>query len=83
MSKAIELAHRIEQGFTSIDLAHDIATELRRLDVVEKALAPVAWHTEDHLTDRSATTYDKNVMYRWQCKGWPITPLYALPETKP
>jgi hypothetical protein len=61
------------------------AIELRRLAAVEQELAdlkaamgePVAWHTEDHLTDRSATTYDKNMMYRWQCKGWPITQLYA------
>jgi uncharacterized membrane protein len=51
------------------------------LDAI-RALEPVAWHTEDHLTDKSATTYDKNMRYRWEWKGWPITPLYALPEKK-
>ena len=45
----------------------------------EQAAQPIAWHTEDHLTDRSATTYDKDMVYRWRSKGWPITPLYAEP----
>ena len=40
---------------------------------------PVGWHTEDHLTDRSATTYSKDMAYRWECKGWPVTPLYTSP----
>lgn len=39
----------------------------------------VAWHTEDHLSDRSATTYDKAVADRWLAKGWPVTPLYTHP----
>ena len=33
----------------------------------------VAWHTDDHLTDKSATTYDREVAERWRAKGWPIT----------
>ena len=43
---------------------------------------PVAWHTEDHLTDRSATTYSKEMVYRWECKGWPVTPLYTTPPKR-
>ena len=43
---------------------------------------PVAWHTEDHLTDRSATTYSKEMVYRWECKGWPVTPLYTTPPQR-
>jgi hypothetical protein len=43
---------------------------------------PVGWHTEDHLTDRSATTYSKDMAYRWECKGWPVTPLYASPPKR-
>lgn len=39
----------------------------------------VAWHTEDHLTDKSATTYDPEVADRWRTKGWPVTPLYTHP----
>lgn len=53
---------------------------------VEKAVAaklaeqePVAWHTEDHLSDKPATTYDPEVVARWEYKGRPITPLYAHP----
>lgn len=44
---------------------------------------PVAWHTEDHLTDRSATTYSKDMVYRWECKGWPVVPLYTSPQRQP
>lgn len=51
----------------------------------------VAWFTEDHLTDKSATTYDVGVSVMWGVKGWPVTPLYTsqpapvsvvLPERK-
>ena len=43
---------------------------------------PVAWHTEDHLTDRSATTYSKDMADKWEAKGWPVTPLYASPPQR-
>ena len=39
----------------------------------------VAWFTDDHLSDKSATTYDASVAERWSAKGWPVTPLYAAP----
>lgn len=38
---------------------------------------PVAWYTEDHLTDKSATTWDCAVADRWRTKGWPVSQLYA------
>ena len=44
---------------------------------------PVAWHTEDHLTDKSATTYDRYCAERWKQKGWPVTPLYYCSEATP
>ena len=40
---------------------------------------PVAWFTEDHLTDKSATTWDATVAERWRAKGWPVDPLYTVP----
>jgi len=43
----------------------------------------VGWYTDDHLTDRSATTYDKTVADRWVAKGWPITPIYTTPPRHP
>ena len=46
---------------------------------VQPVQEPLGWHTEDHLTDRSATTYSKEMAYRWECKGWPVTPFYASP----
>lgn len=38
---------------------------------------PVAWYTEDYLTDKSATTYSAEVAQRWRDKGWPVWALYA------
>ena len=37
------------------------------------------WFTEDHDTDKSATTYDPVVADRWRGKGWPVWPLYTHP----
>lgn len=37
---------------------------------------PIGWIAEDHLTDRSATTYDKDTADRWNKKGWPVRPIY-------
>lgn len=37
----------------------------------------VAWFTEDHLTDKSATTWDSMVAERWRAKGWPVSQLYT------
>lgn len=43
---------------------------------------PVAWFTEDHREDKSATTYSKKMAERWKEKGWPVTPLYAAPPQR-
>jgi len=58
----------------------DDAFHLLRELAAEPVQEPMAWHTEDHLTDPSATTYSKDVADRWQSKGWPVTPLYAAPQ---
>ena len=42
--------------------------------------APLGWYTDDHLADKSATTYSKEVADRWLSKGWPVTPFYAAPS---
>lgn len=41
---------------------------------------PVGWYTEDHLDDKSATTYKAEVAQRWRDKGWPVWPLYTAPQ---
>ena len=43
------------------------------------AAEPVAWFTDDSQSDRSATTWDRNVADRWRAKGWPVHPLYTAP----
>lgn len=37
---------------------------------------PIGYFTEDHLIDRSATTYEKSTADRWMKKGWPVFNLY-------
>ena len=39
----------------------------------EDGLGVIGWYTEDHLDDKSATTYSREVADRWLAKGWPIT----------
>lgn len=39
-----------------------------------------AWFTEDHLTDKSATTWDRTIAERWRAKGWPVQSLFAAPQ---
>ena len=36
-------------------------------------LEVVGWYTDDHLDDKSATTYSREVADRWLAKGWPVT----------
>ncbi|WP_227734668.1 hypothetical protein [Yersinia proxima] len=60
--------------------ARSLATEvlsLREQLAELKALPPVAWNTEDHGTDKSATTYDPGVAERWKYKGWTVTELFT------
>ena len=45
-------------------------------------LPPAGWHTEDHLTDKSATTYSPVVRDRWLAKGWPVWPLYTADQVR-
>ena len=47
-----------------------------------KAQEPIGWYTEDHLDDKSATTYSWTVAERWVEKGWPVSPLYAAPVSE-
>ena len=67
----------------------DTAIALRAIVAALQAQQPgaqaVAWHTDDNLTDKSATTYDPVIADRWRAKGWPVTPHYlgqppSIPE---
>lgn len=42
---------------------------------------PVAWFTDDHLTDKSATTWDSTIAERWREKGWPVSQLFTQADT--
>ena len=68
-------------GFTAADMSTAAANGFRDGLAAQPGAAQeaVAWFTDDHLTDRSATTYDAAVAERWRAKGWPVTPLYAAP----
>lgn len=53
----------------------DILRLLRRSAPVAREAQPVAWFTDDHLIDKSATTWDRTVAERWRAKGWSVRPL--------
>ena len=36
-------------------------------------LEVIGWYTDDHLDDKSATTYSRAAADHWLAKGWPIT----------
>ena len=55
-------------------------TDAAALQVQQPGAQAVAWHTDDHLTDKSATTYDPVIADRWRAKGWPVTPHYTNPQ---
>ncbi len=42
----------------------------------ENEIKPVAWVTDDFITDKSSTTYDVETAERWRQKGWPVDGLY-------
>jgi hypothetical protein len=46
---------------------------------MREQMKPVAWRTEDHLTDKSATTYDSAMAELWRAKGWPVHAMYDTP----
>jgi hypothetical protein len=50
---------------------------------VAQGAEAVAWFTDDSQSDKSATTWDRNVAERWRAKGWPVSPLYAAPPAQP
>lgn len=66
---------------TFVDYVHALKQErdALRAQLPSQGGEAVAWHTEDQLTDKSATTYDPEVAKRWRAKGWPVTPLYTHP----
>lgn len=63
------------------ELRDTVARQNKRIAELERECGEaVAWFTDDHLCDRSATTYCPDVAERWKQKGWPVTPLYAAPQ---
>ena len=86
----MKLALNYLDGLTRALKMDDTAHAYQVIAALREALAeqpaqqePYGWHTEDHLTDRSATTYSKDVADRWKSKGWPVTPLYTSPQEQP
>ena len=77
---------RIAELEDDLKCAHSMLCEVSKSGMVLraelaaiKAQEPVGWYTEDHLDDKSATTYSRELADRWVAKGWPVFPLYAAP----
>lgn len=81
--KAVTMSRELaERCFKLAALATDFETSEKLLallaaPVVERQA--IGWFTDDHLTDKSATTYDAATAERWKAKGWPVSPLYTFP----
>lgn len=44
---------------------------------LEELSKPVAWFTDDYLTDKSATTYSEEMALSWRDKPWFVGNLYS------
>lgn len=71
------LAEYAPAGFCAPTALQGFALEARRLLSAPSpagvdGLEVVGWYTEDHLDDKSATTYIREVADRWLAKGWPV-----------
>jgi hypothetical protein len=65
---------------SELDAAHQFYQEQVNTIILPHAEEEAfGWFTEDHDTDKSATTYDPVVAERWRAKGWPVWPLYTHP----
>jgi hypothetical protein len=75
--------HPDHEGIVTEQMIRDRMQE--EIDALRQAIEqaekqePVAWFTDDHREDKSATTYSKRMAERWKEKGWPVTPLYTSP----
>lgn len=47
------------------------------MDKLSELSKPVAWFTDDYLTDKSATTYSEEMAQRWRDKPWFVGNLYS------
>jgi hypothetical protein len=79
-ARIAELEDRPE--WVTIQIQQNTIEDLRAELAALREQVPVAWFTEDHLTDKSATTYSHVVAVRWEVKGWPVSELYAAPVAK-
>lgn len=78
---------KVVPGMSDRDLAMAAidAAQCKAPDVTLADLQPsaqhhgetVAWFTDDHLTDKSATTWDRDTAEHWRTKGWPVSKLYT------
>lgn len=79
LTKIRETIDLLQSDANNLMQYKEVAAELEAELAALKAQEPIGWYTEDHLTDKSATTYDRAIAERWDEKGWPLWPLYAAP----
>jgi len=82
-AQAVPSAEAIRIAIAILETTRRSPDQQEALDVLKSiSWQPFAWFTDDHLTDKSATTYDSAVRDRWIAKGWSVHPLYAAPPTQ-
>jgi hypothetical protein len=79
LKHALETLEEVQMAITTTPWMNRRIEELRAAILQVERQEPMAWFTEDHREDKSATTYSKKMSERWKEKGWPVTPLYTTP----
>jgi hypothetical protein len=79
LTKIRETIDLLQSDANNLMQYKEVAAELEAELATLKAQEPIGWYTDDHLTDKSATTYDRAIAERWDEKGWQLWPLYAAP----
>ena len=75
-----ELMERARAAVAATNTSNWSSDLLRDIHAILSAPSPagvdglevIGWYTEDHLDDKSATTYSREVADRWLAKGWPV-----------
>jgi hypothetical protein len=82
LKHALETLEEVQMAITTTPWMNRRIEELRAAILQVERQEPMAWFTEDHREDKSATTYSKKMSERWKEKGWPVTPLYTAPPQR-
>lgn len=69
----------IDSAEAGLNEASDMDVLMAKVALASLEAEPRAWFTDDAETDKSSTTYSKQIAECWRDKEWPVNPLYTAP----